>query len=219
MSYLSRYFFSTIGSKQCVGLAGLLLCGFLLVHMSGNMLLFVSPKAYNLYAHFLKSNPLIYVFELILFILFLTHIALSVFLHIKNRGLKQTSNSSKTDKKTSLVAKTLIFQGLVIFVFLILHLSTFALGTYYEVVYDGQKVRDLFRLMVEVFSQPVYVVFYVFSLLILGAHLSHGFISCFQTLGISFNEKILKKVASLFAFLVTCGFISQALYIYFFYKG
>ena len=221
MSKLVRYIFSSIGSKQVIGIAGLCLCLFLFVHMVGNLWMFHSAKAYNMYAYMLKSNSLLVLAELGLVFLFFLHVSFSLYISYRNHKLKGESYTelSKTDKKTSFVSKTLWCQGVIIFIFVITHLFTFYDGPYYEVIYDGKTVRDLFRLLVEVFKDPFYVTGYVVALLVLGFHLGHGFVSSFQTLGFSHYKKCLNKIGLLYTLIVTVGFITQPLYIYFFYKG
>jgi succinate dehydrogenase / fumarate reductase cytochrome b subunit len=83
---------------------------------------------------------------------------------------------------------------------------------------NGVPMRDLHRLMVEVFKQPAYVLWYVISLVLLGFHLSHGFGSVFQSFGLR-EEKFgnsIKKLSWAYAIVVALGFLSQPIYIFFF---
>lgn len=223
MGSLLRLAKSTIGSKSMVGVTGLGLSVFVLAHMAGNLLIFVDPKMYNLYGHALVTNPLIYVAEAGLIALFLAHVVKALMLTLSNNQARpqKYAMASSGDKATSAVTKSMWIQGLVILVFVILHLFTFKFGNYYEVIYDGEPVRDLHRLVVEVFAQPGYVIGYVIALLALGAHLSHGVGSAFQTLG--FNHPrytpMIKKISCIYALVVAGGFIAQPLYVFFIYKG
>ncbi len=223
MSSLLRLVKSTIGSKSLVGVTGLGLSLFVLSHMAGNLLILVDPKMYNLYGHALVTNPLIYLAEMGLIALFLAHVVKAVLLTFVNRQARpqKYAMASSGDKATSAVTKTMWAQGLIIFVFVILHLFTFKFGNYYEVIYDGEPVRDLHRLVVEVFAQPGYLVGYIIALLILGLHLSHGVGSAFQTLGFNHPKytPMIKKISCLYAFIVAGGFIAQPLYVFFIYKG
>lgn len=223
MGSLLRLANSTIGSKSLVGITGLGLSLFVLSHMAGNLLILVDPKAYNLYGHALVTNPFIYVAEAGLIVLFVAHLVKAILLTLKNHQARpqKYAVASSGDKKTSAVTKTMWAQGLVIFVFLILHLITFKYGETYEVIYDGQTVRDLHRLVVEVFAQPGYVIGYFISMLVLGFHLSHGVSSAFQTLG--FNHPhytpMIKKFSLFYGIVVAGGFIAQPLYVFLIYKG
>lgn len=213
-----NYFSSTIGRKQMVGVAGLGLSLFVLTHMAGNMLIFVGEEAYNKYAHALTSNPLIYVAEAGLISIFLIHLVLAILLTWKNKEAKETKYAVSPKKNTaSFASKTMWAQGIIILGFIILHLITFKYGTMYEATYDGVIMRDLFKLMVEVFSSPIYVFSYFAVLLLLGMHLSHGLASSFQTLGLNgekYDAKI-KCISHGYALLVTIGFISQPFYVFF----
>lgn len=213
-----NYFSSTIGRKQMVGVAGLGLSFFVLTHMMGNMLVFMGAELYNKYAHALTSNPLIYVAEAGLIAIFLIHLVLAIFLAWKNKEAKGAKYAVNPKKNTaSFAAKTMWAQGIIILGFVVLHLNTFKYGTLYETSYDGVVMRDVFRLMIEVFSSPIYVFTYFGVLILLGMHLSHGLASSFQTLGLNgekFDSKI-KCISHAYALLVTVGFISQPFYVFF----
>lgn len=218
MAQVSSFLGSSVGSKAIVGLTGLGLALFVFAHMAGNMLMFISPEAYNLYGHALTSNPLIYLAEAGLVAFFLFHAVKGILLTVKNWGAKSSSYSvsGSGDKKTSLVTKTLWLQGSLILVFVILHLNTFKFGTIYDVTYDGKTVRDLHRLVIEVFQQPGYVVWYIVCLIPLGFHLGHGLASSFQTLGWNTPKHApkLKVISWVYGAVVAGGFISQPLYVF-----
>lgn len=214
---------STIGRKQLVAVAGLGLALFVFSHMAANMLILFDPEAYNMYSHKLITNPFIYVAEAGLLGIFLLHVILALVLTVKNWGARSQkyARSPKVKAKASLFSKTMWFQGLVIFAFLILHLLTFKFGTVYHVTYDGVEVRDLHRLVLEVFQEPIYVIGYVFTLLLMFGHLAHGFSSVFQSLGINSakHDKLIKTIGFVYSVVVVAGFLSQPLYVYFIYKG
>ena len=206
-----------------MAIAGLGLCVFVLAHVSGNFLIFLGPKAYNMYGYYLTSSPLLYVAEAGLIAIFLAHIVSGIYLTIRNRGARKQSYAvnAQGEKKTSLTTKTMWWQGVVIFVFVIFHLITFKFGTVYNVEYEGLVVRDLFRLVYEVFQSPAYVVWYIVALVILGYHLTHGFYSSLQTLGANHPKytPVFKKLSLAYGLFISIGFISQPLYMFFIYKG
>jgi len=212
------YLSSTIGKKQIVGITGLGVSFFTLIHMSGNLLLFAGAEIYNKYSHNLVSNPMIYIAEAGLLLAFLTHVFFTVQLTMANRAAKGMSPSQGTNKAkgVSFAAKTAILSGLLLLAFLILHLITFKFGDYYEATYGGVVIRDIYRVALEKFQSPYYVGWYILCLLLLGLHLSHGISASFQSLGISnVRNGTLKKIGWAFAILITAGFITQPLYFYF----
>ncbi|MCB0356580.1 MAG: succinate dehydrogenase cytochrome b subunit [Bdellovibrionales bacterium] len=217
----SSYFCSTIGRKQMVGLTGLLLSLFVLSHMLGNLLIFKGPEAYNVYGHTLVSNPFIYVAEAGLVVLFFVHVLLGVWLTKLNKGARDQAyaQAAEGDKATSLIQKTMIYQGVIIFVFVVWHLITFKYGPYYEYtsIKNGEVIRDLYKLLFEVFKDPKYVIGYVACVVVLGLHLSHGFSSSLRTLGFNHPkyDKKVRLLGSLYAALVLIGFLAQPLYVYF----
>lgn len=208
---------STIGRKQIIGITGLGLSGFVLMHMLGNMLILLGPRAYNEYAHKLATNPLLIIAEVGLLAMFICHIILALGLSFSNVRARDHRYAvmSHGDKGTSLIQRSLWAQGLLILVFVILHLITFKYGTVYTVTYDGVEMRDLHRLVTEVFSQPGYSIWYIVAVIVLGLHLSHGFGSTFQTLGIHHvrYQNSIHCLSVLYAVIVTAGFISQPVYV------
>jgi succinate dehydrogenase / fumarate reductase cytochrome b subunit len=216
---MSGFFSSSIGKKYLMGLTGLVWAGFVLGHMAGNMTIFISPDLYNQYGHAIVSNkPLLYGTEAILILSLIVHVALAINLTITNRRAKGHGMLQRPQgpKRTPLASQTMIIQGSILLVFIITHLMTFKFGAYYETTVDGVVMRDLAKLMKEIFMQPLAVGWYVVSLFLLFAHLKHGFGSVFQSFGLlhpAYQNKI--KVASWgYAIVVTLGFVSQPLYVF-----
>lgn len=206
-----------------MALAGLALCLFVLTHVLGNFLMFVSPEAYNIYGHKLTSNPLIYLAEAGLVLMFVLHIIEGVSVTLTNRKARPQNYAVAPNgpKRTTYTQKTMMWQGMVILIFVVLHLITFKYGEVYMVRYGDEEVRDLFRLVYEVFQSPGYVFWYVIAVLILGFHLSHGFYSSLQTLGANhpaYTPKF-KLISILYGVLIGVGFAIQPLYMMFFYQA
>ena len=206
-------FCSSIGKKFWMALTGLGLGLFMVLHVSGNMLLFLGPQAYNLYTYHVEKNPVTPIVEVLLIIGFVIHVYLGITLTLQNRAARGTSPARRPTswlKAASFPARSMILTGLLIFVFVILHLMTFKFGPRYEVTYDGVVMRDLYRLVIERLSDPLYAAWYLFSMVVLGAHLSHGFSATMQSLGISGvrNPKV-KRAGLALAFLIAAGFFSQ----------
>jgi len=214
-----RYIFSAPGKKLLMGITGLIWAAFVFGHMAGNLLLFVSADAYNTYGHILVSSNFIYVAEAVLIAALLIHVACSVSLTLENRRARGNCRYAMNPvgpKGISVASKTMAIQGMLILVFIITHLITFKFGAYYETTVDGVVMRDLHRLVVEIFSNPLAVSWYTVALAFLGLHLSHGFGSTFQSLGIRTraNAESLNKLSWTYAVVVAAGFLSQPIYVF-----
>lgn len=213
----SRLFSSSIGSKLLIALTGLGLLIFLIGHLSGNLLFILGPAAFNQYSHKLVSNPLVYVAEAGLILIFLLHIFKTVRLYVGARTARPVAYERKEwaggPSRKNWSSTTMIFTGIVVLGFVILHLRKFKFGTWYETP-DG--IRDLYRLQVEIFSNPGYVAFYMAAMVIIGFHLWHGVPSVAQSLGIDhpkYTPRIL-WIGRAAAVLIAGGFFVLPLYTY-----
>lgn len=209
---------STVGKKYLMGITGLIWAGFVLGHMAGNMLIFVSHDAYNTYGHMLTSGNLIYVIETVLVLALIVHVYTAISLTIQNKNAKGSryAVSASGNKRVSLASRTMAIQGSIILVFVILHIAMFKFGTYYETTVNGVAMRDLARLMVETFQSPGYVAWYVVALILLGFHLKHGVGSTFQSLGLMEGtyRGLWTKLSFVYGIIVALGFITQPLYLF-----
>lgn len=210
---------STVGRKYIMGISGLVWMGFVLTHMAGNMLILVSPDLYNAYGHAILSNkPLLYGAESVLVLALVVHVATAISLTIENRRAKGTryAVNPNGEKGPTLASQTMGMQGSLVLAFIILHLATFKYGTHYDTTVNGVQMRDLHRLVVEIFQQPGYVVWYVISLIVLMFHLSHGAHSIFQSFGFLERKMIngVRKFAWAYAIIVVAGFLSQPAYVF-----
>ncbi|CAN5385352.1 hypothetical protein BH10BDE1_BH10BDE1_22490 [soil metagenome] len=214
-----KYLMSAIGRKQLMAVTGLLWSGFVLSHMLPNMLIIFSPEAYNKYSHALISNPLIYVPEALLLLTIIMHIVNGIWLTIENKSARPTKYAMTPggDKAPRFQSKWMVYHGILIAVFIVYHLITFKYGPHYTISYNGVEMRDLHRLVLEVFQSPAYVAFYVVCMVAVGFHLSHGFYSSFATLGFYHPRysPMIEKFGYVYAAIVAAGFMSQPLYVYF----
>ncbi|MBN2426678.1 MAG: succinate dehydrogenase cytochrome b subunit [Calditrichaceae bacterium] len=223
--HVNSVFFSSLGKKYFMGLSGLMLSGFIIVHLIGNLALLNSDRdPFNKYAHFLtqETGSLLYIAEFTLASIFLIHFIYAIvityhnFFRARPVKYKMVVNAGHTSRKT-IGSVTMIYTGLTILVFLVLHLLHFKYGQ--VVMYttaDGKYIRDLYSLVYQFFGNPVNVIFYILVMVLLGFHLSHGAWSAFQSLGI--NGKRFTPVAysagTLFAIIMAVGFIGLPVYIF-----
>jgi len=203
-----------------MGFSGLALSGFVFTHMLGNMLIFKGADAFNLYGHGIVSLPIFPIISYGLLGIFVLHIicAISISYDNKKASPEKYAMSSRSSKASSLASRTMIYTGTVLMAFLVLHLLSFKYGDYIETEINGQKVRDLYALIIKLFHNPLYVLGYIFSLVMIGIHLSHGLSASFQSLGF-YHKKytpVIKCISYIYAVVVAAGFISQPIYVYFF---
>ena len=216
VSFLS----STVGTKILIAITGLAMFVFLIAHMAANLLLFVGPDAYNGYSHALISNPAIYLAEAVLVGVFAVHVFKAATNWFANRSARPQAYVKKewaghTSRKT-VASTSMIYTGVVIFVFTLLHLVTFKFGPWYETTLHGQPVRDLYRLVVEVFQRPAYVVGYTVVMALVLLHLRHGVSSAFQSLGWSHPRynRLIVGAGYAFAVLIGVGFALPPIWIF-----
>jgi len=223
MHSIPRSLWSSVGKKFIMGLTGLLWICFASVHLIGNSMLYSGdPDHFNKYAHFLMSTgELLYVFEAALVLLLTLHIISGLSVWLKNRqarpvGYTKSGNAGGNSRKT-ISSITMIYTGIVLFVFLFIHIWTFKYGAYYEITVDGTTMRDLYRLVYESFADPIYTFWYVFAMVLLFSHFRHGFWSAFQSLGVSHPRysPFISSVGILVAVVLGLGFIAIPLYIFF----
>lgn len=218
-SRFRRVFSSTVGTKLLMGLTGLALFVYMVLHLAGNALIFAGQDVFNEYSHALISNPLILPIEIGLLAIFLIHIYKAVTLWTKNQAARPVDYTKKemaghTSRK-SFASSTMLWSGIVILVFVVIHVKQFKFGTFYQVT--DSTVRDLYRTEIEVFQNPVWVVVYVIATLLVGLHLRHGVASAFQSLGLDHPvyTRRLTAVGIVFALLIGVGLAAIPVWVYF----
>jgi len=210
-------FATSVGTKILIGITGAALVLYLIIHIAGNLMVFGGPAVFNKYAYTLEGNPLIPVVEIGLLAIFLVH----VYKTVRNFLLNQQARPVRYEKKRyagppsrkNIASSTMIFSGLWLLVFVIIHVKAFRYGTEYEWAAGG---RDLYRLEMENFANPLTVGFYVLSMLVVGSHLYHGIASSFQSLGADqprWTPRIL-AASKVIAVLIAGGFAVIAVWAY-----
>ena len=185
-SRFRRVFSSTVGTKLLIGVTGVALFVYMLLHLAGNVLVFAGPEFFNEYSHKLISNPLIIPIEIGLLAIFLVHIYKALTMWFGNNAARPVAYAKKElaggPSRKSVASSTMIGSGLFLLVFVIIHVKQFKFGSWYLVT--DSTVRDLYRTEMEVFQNPFWVIVYVVATLLVGLHLRHGISSAFQSLGL-----------------------------------
>src|SRR3954468_23610905 len=210
MSSRIRVFATSVGTKLLIGITGLALFLYLITHIAGNALFLLGPTTFNQYAHALMSNPLIPVIEIGLLLVFLVHVYKTVTMYLGNQQARPVSYAKKTGagrpSRKTFASSTMIFSGLWLLIFIIIHVRTFKYGPEYEA---AGGVRDLYRLEMENFRSPLTVGFYLASMLVVGSHVWHGASSSVQSLGFDHPRWTPRVLATtkVLAAIITGGFI------------
>jgi succinate dehydrogenase / fumarate reductase cytochrome b subunit len=218
MSSFRQVFSSSVGTKLLIGLTGLLLFAYLLLHLAGNLLIFAGQDTFNEYSHKLISNPLVIPVEIGLIGVFLLHVYKTVTNWFRNQrarpiGYEKKNWAGHTSRKSA-GSTTMIWSGLITLVFVGVHLQQFKFGAWYDV--GNPPVRDLFRTEAEIFASPVWVAIYVVCMVLIGLHLRHGIASGFQSLGADHPvyTRRLVVVGTVLAVLIAAGFAVIPVWVY-----
>lgn len=221
---MSNIFNSSIGKKLMMALAGLFLATFLLVHLGINLtlIIFEDPRIFNIAAHFMASNILIKIFEIVLFGGILLHIIYGLIVQVLNWIARPIGYKVSNPAQTSFFSKFMIHTAVIILVFIVIHLfdfyfkAKFGHGHVAEITYNGKLYHDLGTMVIEKFQILWVVISYIAFFLFLGFHLLHGFGSAFQTLGLNHKlyTPVIKSLGYIYTFIVVAGFIVIPLWIY-----
>ena len=183
--------------------------------------MFLGADAFNKYSHALTSNPLIYLAEVALAMLFIGHIVMAFRVVMANKKARPVAYYSynKSGRGGTFASATMAYSGVIALIFLVIHIQGLKFGTQYTTNIGGVEMRDLFKTTVEYFQNPLHIGGYIIAMIALGIHTSHGFWSAFQSLGLS-HPKYMPKIqllSKLFGYFVMIGFSSLPIFCY--YQG
>ena len=214
---------SSIGKKLLMSLAGIFLIVFLLVHMGINLLVIIykDPMVYNKAAHFMSSNILIKIFEIVLFGGFLLHIIYALILQVQNWIARPQRYKKANYSNTSFFSKFMIHTAAITLIFLVIHMMDFYIkakfGHAAEIMVNQEPWHDFASEIVDKFKILPVVIFYIAAFIFLGFHLLHGFQSAFKTLGLA-NKKstpAIQVLAIIYSIVVVAGYSIIPVTIYF----
>ena len=221
---MSKFLKASIGKKFLMSISGLFLVLFIAVHLVVNLLLMFddSGELYNEAAHFMATNPFIKIMEPLLGLGFIIHIIWSFMLEYQNWKARPVKYDKKNvSGSSSWASRNMLVLGALVLVFLVMHIIDFywiirfASHSMESVVIGGTEMENTYVLVSDLFrNSPVYDVFYVIGAILLGFHLSHGFWSAFQTLGLSDKNWMnrLQFLGKVYAIIVAVGFSLIPLY-------
>jgi succinate dehydrogenase / fumarate reductase cytochrome b subunit len=212
------FFTSSIGKKLLMGLTGLFLILFLIVHAGVNACIFLNDngETFNEVAHFMSHNWILRFLELGLFAGLILHIIQGLMLWKQNRQARPVGYlMNKAEKNSTWYSRSMGILGTLLLLFLIMHLAHFFVGTKVA-LYGGDQPHNLFEEMKEVFSQEWVVALYLVGIIALFWHLYHGFQSAFQTLGMNHKKytPIIKAAGTGYAVIICLLFALMPLAVY-----
>ncbi|MBW2031664.1 MAG: succinate dehydrogenase cytochrome b subunit [Deltaproteobacteria bacterium] len=209
MNWLFSFFWTSIGKKLIMACTGFVFCVFLIIHFIGNLMIFRGGEVFNAYSERLHSFGLIInAIEIGLLVLAIFHVTFAAILYFENLRARPTRYVLKKNAGGRTWSSRLMpYTGLYLLFFVILHLLTFHFAQR-----DG---RTLYQLVAGAFDSPAYVVFYVFSMIVAGLHIRHGFWSAFQTIGADHPKytSIIRGGSLILSIVLTVGFSSIPLFI------
>src|SRR5688572_29313792 len=223
MNWFSNLLSSTLGRKVMMALTGLFLILFLAVHLAGNLQLLKHDdgQAFNIYAHFMTSNPLIKAISYVNYAFIVLHIIWAILLTSRNRAARGGQGYAVANKTSHWSSRNMGIHGTFIALFLIIHLRGFWYEMHWGGIatanYDGVDYKNLYAVVDAAYNELWYVVLYVVSMLLLAFHLYHGFGSAFQTLGLNhvkYNPMI-RFIGVAFALIVPALFALIPIVMYF----
>lgn len=203
MNWLTNTLGSSIGKKLMMAITGLCFCGFLVVHLIGNLTIYGGKDFFNAYVEHLHAyGPLINVSELVLLTLAIVHVLTGLTLFFGNLGARPEGYKvNKSAGGRSFGSSTMPYTGILILAFIVLHLIQLRFVEYDETM-------TVFQNLSQTLSQPAYAITYIIAVIIAAIHVSHGFWSAFQTIGANHPKymPLIQGVGIVFSLVVGIGF-------------
>ena len=207
MTRALTFYNTSIGKKVVMAITGLILFGFVIGHMLGNLQVFIGANQMNTYAATLKANAaLLWGVRVVLLVAVILHIVAAVQLARMSQRSRPEGYYYKDVIQADYAARTMRWSGPIIAVFVIFHLLHFTTGT----VHPSFNVHDVYRNVIVGFRFWPVSLFYIIAMGALGFHLWHGAWSMFQTLGLinPKSDKTIHKLAAVATLVIVIGFIS-----------
>lgn len=217
--YSCGFLCSSIGKKIIVSLTGLFLVIFLLVHLSLNLLTLIGDgHLFNIASHFMATNFIIKVFEIVLAAGFIIHIIYTSYITLMNQFTRPVRYSVVDQRNaSSWSSRNMYITGGLVFIFLVMHLINYYYKIKFTDLIESKKMTE-FQLVTSIFCPEYwyFVLIYITGFILLGLHLNHSFQSGFQTLGLNNTSWLprLKIIGSIYALIVAVGFSIIPLYFF-----
>jgi len=188
--------------------SGLVLFGFVVGHLAGNLQVYLGPDVFNHYAELLHSTPaLLWGTRLTVLVAVALHVWSAVQLSALKKAARPVTYTRWTSQNTSYASRTMMWSGPILAAFLVYHLLHLTFGT----VHPSFDEENVYQNFIVGFSSAPVVAAYVISMIMLGMHLGHGLWSMFQTVGFSHPKYTpwLRSAAWVIAIAIVLGFVSM----------
>ncbi len=215
MSWLTKYFRSSIGAKHLMAITGIGLVGFVLAHMLGNLQVFKGPDALNSYAEKLQSlGGLLWVARGALLLMIVVHIASALQLVVHNKKARPIGYQVFKHQRAPFYARVMPMTGLIVLAFIVFHVLHFTLGMVQPAAHelmDAKGRHDVYRIVVIGFQNTPIAISYIVAMALFCMHLAHGVTSMFQSLGLNHPKYngLFSKAGPVIALLVFVGNVSM----------
>jgi succinate dehydrogenase / fumarate reductase cytochrome b subunit len=206
-----RFYEAAAGKKVVMAITGVILFGYVLAHMLGNLQIFAGPQAINNYAHFLHSHEgALWVARTILLLSVVLHIVASVQLWALNNRARPVRYVRKANVPSSYAARTMKWSGPIIAAFVIFHVLHLTTGNVVQLQAAPADSPDAYDNVIMGFQHLWISFFYIVAVVLLCMHLYHGLWSMFQSVGLSHPRYTprLKRFAGIFAIVTAAGYLS-----------
>jgi len=207
MSQAVGFLSSTLGKKILMAVTGIILFGFVVGHMLGNLQIYLGEERLNHYAELLQANkPFLWTFRSVMLFCVGVHIIAAVQVWLRNRAARPVKYKVFRPPAVDYAARTMVWSGPILALFITYHLLDFTVGTANPNFVRG----EVFQNVVASFSNPLIAIFYMAANLLLAFHLYHGLWSLFQTFGWDHARFgwVRRALAVVFSVLIGAGNIS-----------
>jgi succinate dehydrogenase / fumarate reductase cytochrome b subunit len=207
-------FSNTVGRKIVMAVTGLGMALFIVMHLAGNASIFIGPDALNSYAAKLQSlGPLVWVFRLAMLGLLTLHVFFGINIAIENSAASPQKYAVAKKLKATFASETMIWTGLLILVFIVIHLAQYTLKATPDIVQgtDAQGRFDVYKMVLSSMKHALIGLFYLGTVVVVFLHTSHGVQSLFQTLGLTQTDKALSTFQGVGRFLSTVFLVGYGL--------
>lgn len=214
MSWIGNFYRSAIGKKAVMAVTGIILFGFVLVHMIGNLKLYLGPEHLNDYGRWLRvvgapafpEKTLLWIARIVLLLAAAFHIHAATSLTLMNRAARPVGYRGRDFVAASYASRTMRWGGVIVLLFIVYHLLHLTLGTVHPNFIEGDPYHNL----VTGFSVWWVSAIYIIANLALGFHLFHGLDAMFNSLGLNHPKynSWKRHFATAFAVIVTAGNLS-----------